>query len=427
VIDVGTLAWIGAAGVVVLAAIYGLGAPLVLVRTLYAISNRRRSRYRTRHDDGLATSRFTIPVSIIVPVSAPAPGLVETVKSLLALHYPELEVIVVAADRDAVDALRGDFDLSPCEIFYRRSLATTLVRSIHRSALEPRLLVAESPGATSGDLRNCGVNLARFRYVCVANPGMWYAPDALLECMHVALEDPGRVVAVTASVSAGAGTSSHTCAVRLGPMAALRYALGVRRRLSSVGRRRLHLPPEGPVAWGIWRRDALLAVDGFSTREEAVEADLTFRLHEHFRGDQQEYRIVHVAEPAARALGGQQIESDWGRPPARLALRHAALLARPEFGRLGLLDLPRFLFNTYAAPWIELAACCVTGLALLAGAIVPGQLLLMLFIVGLGNGVLVASALLLEAEELRRLRPSSVFNLVVVSPLAHKVPARGGR
>ena len=64
---VDALSWLTAASAVLLVAAYGIGAPFLLLRTLLTLGKRRRLRYRTRNDDVLATSRFTIPVSLIVP------------------------------------------------------------------------------------------------------------------------------------------------------------------------------------------------------------------------------------------------------------------------------------------------------------------------------------------------------------------------
>jgi len=91
------LSWLTAASAVLLVAAYGIGAPFFLLRTLLALSKRRRLRYRTRNDDVLATSRFTIPVSLIVPIKADADDAPHRVRHLLQLRYPELELIVVVS------------------------------------------------------------------------------------------------------------------------------------------------------------------------------------------------------------------------------------------------------------------------------------------------------------------------------------------
>ena len=50
--------------------------------------------------EALAVSRFTIPVSLIVPVTGDASSLSRCIRSLLAVSYPEFEVIVVAESLD---------------------------------------------------------------------------------------------------------------------------------------------------------------------------------------------------------------------------------------------------------------------------------------------------------------------------------------
>ena len=75
--------------------------------------------------------------------------------------------------------------------------------------------------------------------------------------------------------------------------------------------------------------------------------------------------------------------------------RHRALFFNPRYGRLGLIDLPRYAFNLLVAPWVELLALVLLGLAVPLGVLTSGHLLLVLVTIGLGNGILAASALLL--------------------------------
>ena len=50
---------------------------------------------RTEDYDMLSDSRFTIPVSVLVPAYNEAAVITPSVRSLLALEYPQLEIIVV--------------------------------------------------------------------------------------------------------------------------------------------------------------------------------------------------------------------------------------------------------------------------------------------------------------------------------------------
>jgi cellulose synthase/poly-beta-1,6-N-acetylglucosamine synthase-like glycosyltransferase len=419
------LAWMAAVGVLVLISAYGIGAPAVLLQTALAIARRRRLRYRPLDDAVLATSRFTIPVTLILPLSADVPDPAAVVRRLLAFRYPELELIVIASDVPAtLMTLRTALDLRPGELFYRRSLPTGPIGTIYRSQAEPRLLVVEKPAASVGDNLNCAVNLARYRYVCVVDGASSYEPDALVEAMQAALEDPSLVVGVTTgltvtpieSVSATLDGQHPT-----GLMTAARYLAAARTRLLTIGRRRLDLPPGGCPGFTIWRRDSVVDVGGFASDLRAVHADMTFRLHRHHGGDRHRYRVIHVTEPVGAIEPAEARERmiAAGHVPFRVLWRHRGLMFNPRLGRLGLFDFPRYVFNLVIAPWIELAALVLMAAAVPLGVITGGQLLLVLFIIALGSGIIATSALLLSSDPARDTRPAALFNLILVGPVEY--------
>ena len=418
-----SLSWLTAASAVLLVAAYGIGAPFLLLRTLLTLGKRRRLRYRTKNDDVLATSRFTIPVSLIVAIEADASDAPHRVRHLLQLRYPELELVVVVSAGPALEDLKHGLSLSAAEVFYRKSLAATAVRGLYRSSTDPRVIVVQADATTVGGALNCGVNLARYRYLAAVDVAATYNSDALLEAMHAALEEPQRVVGVTTSLTVRP-IEGLDAALRgeapTGLVEALRYLSAARTRLVTVGRRRLDLPPDGCPGFTIWRRDVVLDVGGFSEDVVAVHADMTLRVHAHFGGDRQRYRLLHVAEPVGAVAPSEADRlARRSRVPVSLLWRHRALFFNPRFGRLGLFDLPRYAFNLVLAPWVELAALVMLGLAVPLGVLSVGHLLLVLFTIGLGNGILTATALLLTGLSGSDPRPAALFNLLLVGPFEY--------
>ncbi len=412
-----------AASAVLLVAAYGIGAPFVLLRTLLTLGRRRRLRYRTRNDDAIATSRFTIPVSLIVPIEADAGDAPHRVRHLLQLRYPELELIVVVPAGSALGDLKHGLSLSAAEVFYRKSLAGAAVRGLYRSSTDARVIVVQSEPAGVGEVLNCGVNLARYRYLAVVDAAATYNGDALLEAMHAALEEPQRVVGTTTALSVHPVEGLESALrgeAATGLIDALRYLSAARTRLATVGRRRLDLPPDGCPGFAIWRRDLVLDVGGFARDGVAVHADMALRMHAHFGGSRSRYRMIHVAEPVgvvppadAEALARR------ARVPLRVLWRHKTLFFNPRYGRLGLIDLPRYAFNLLVAPWVELFALVLVGLAVPLGMLSAGQVLVVLFTIGLGNGILTASALLLTGLSGHDPRPAALFNLLLVGPFEY--------
>jgi cellulose synthase/poly-beta-1,6-N-acetylglucosamine synthase-like glycosyltransferase len=420
-----SLEWLIAGAVLILIAGYGIGAPFLLIRTAIAVARRRRLRYRSSHDDVVANSRFTIPVSLILPIEQATSDLPSAILRLLELRYPELELIVVVENQpDALETLKLACDLTPCELFFRRTLKTAPLRGIYRSAREPRLLVADKAAGGTGDALNCGVNLARYRYVCAVDAEAAYSVDSLLEAMQAAVEEPAVVVGVTTSLAVSPAQAATTALMGRSPtglIGAVRYLTAARTRLLTVGRRRLDLPPGGCPGFTLWRRDALVEAGGFAPDSAAPHAELTFRMHWNYRGDRRRYRIIHVSEPVGSIdpFSARDRIVMSGQAPLAVIWRHRHMLFNPALGRLGLWDFPRYVFNTVVAPWLEIVALALLALAVPMGVVSAGQLLLVVFIIAMGSGVVADAALLASARPGHDVRPASLFNLILAGPVEY--------
>jgi hypothetical protein len=262
--------------------LWSIGAPLVVLAAVTAVavilamkSGGRREQAIGDHE-ALAASRFTIPVSVIVPLSIADrsdPTTARTIGALLDLNYPEFELIVVAdaAPELPVDFIKEAWELTPHEFFYRQSLATGAIYRIYRSARDTRLLFAEKAPDDRADSANCGVNLARYRYATVVDPHAVFDANSLLRAMSAPLADPAAVVAASSHLESGStagnveGVFESLASVR----ALLESRLIWRRLRNGVG-------PDARLV--VWRRDALLQMGGFSGDAADPELDLMARL-----------------------------------------------------------------------------------------------------------------------------------------------------
>ena len=195
----------------------------IVLMVVAGVENAVRGRERRSEDFGtVESSRFTIPVSILVPVCNEEALVVPVLESLLAMRYPEREVVVVndgSTDR-TLELLRERFDLEPQEVFYRAVIPTAPVLAIYRSRNAPGLTVMdkESGGGKAAAL-NCALNLARYRYVLCVDGNTVYTEDALLKGMRLVLRNPAEVIGVTSQNSSpsvgacgsGSSASAITC------------------------------------------------------------------------------------------------------------------------------------------------------------------------------------------------------------------------
>ncbi|HKH90288.1 MAG TPA: glycosyltransferase family 2 protein, partial [Gemmatimonadaceae bacterium] len=152
--------------------------------------------FRRRQDDAedyqsVLESPYSIPVSIIAPSFNEEVMAVPVIRSLLAQAYPTTEVIAVddGSTDGTLAAMIAAFDLEPRRVFYRTTLATKTVRMVYRSRTEPRLTVVSKDNGGKADALNCGVNFARYRYLCCVDGDTMFAPDAVLKAMTVISKD----------------------------------------------------------------------------------------------------------------------------------------------------------------------------------------------------------------------------------------------
>ena len=119
----------------------------VIYLTFTAIAWRGVTYYRRAREfsgaEEVFASPLTPPVSILVPAFNEEAGIVESVRSLLALRYPELEVIVVndgSTDR-TLQRLTEAFELVPVRKASRTGLPTAPVARSYASRKHPELWV----------------------------------------------------------------------------------------------------------------------------------------------------------------------------------------------------------------------------------------------------------------------------------------------
>jgi cellulose synthase/poly-beta-1,6-N-acetylglucosamine synthase-like glycosyltransferase len=227
------------------------------------------------------------------------------------------------------------------------------------------------------------------------------------------------VTTTIAPPAAQTGADSHRTDVE-----ALRPTLerlsASRALLARSSPRPLMLSGQGLAGFNIWRRDALIEVGGFDAHQAAAQLELSFRMHRHHLREGRRYRIVHIAEPIGRAADDEALHQLLARQRQQqnalggMLWQYRSLLLNPRYGYLGLIDLPRYLFNTLIVPWLELLCLAALPFAPLAGVLTGTQFLLVLVALGLGNAILLNTALLTAsgAQQDRALR-----RLILLGPI----------
>src|SRR5688572_22842700 len=143
---------------------YYLGSNLVYLVLLLAsivATLAQQRRLKNLGLDRLRASSLAPPISILVPARNEERHLVDSVRSLLALDYPELEVIVVndGSTDDTLGRLTRHFELTRTDMLHISEIPTQPVRAVYMSAVDRRLLVLDKESSgRKADALNAALN-----------------------------------------------------------------------------------------------------------------------------------------------------------------------------------------------------------------------------------------------------------------------------
>ena len=368
--------------------------------------------------DEVFRSPLTPGVSVLVPAYNEQAVIVESVRSLLALHYPSHEVVVVndGSDDETLSVLREAFELVPVRKVVRDAIPTKPIRGTYVSRNHPNLLVVDKENGGRSDALNVGINAARHPYVCVIDADSLLEEDALLKVAKPILDDPDLLAATGGTIRIANGcTIDHGRVVevrlpksRFATVQVLEYFRAF--LVARVGWSRLNALGIISGAFGLFHRSLLETVGGYWTETVGEDFELTLRLHRYLRERGEPYKIAFISDPVCwtevptefSTLGRQRRR--WQRGLWEALRRHARLIGRPRYGVLGLVAMPYFVFFEFLSPIFALVGLVVTVLWWLLGGLSTVYFLAFLAVsIGLGL-LLTTAALALEEFSYQRYR-----------------------
>jgi cellulose synthase/poly-beta-1,6-N-acetylglucosamine synthase-like glycosyltransferase/peptidoglycan/xylan/chitin deacetylase (PgdA/CDA1 family)/spore germination protein YaaH len=292
------LQWIFVIGIVL-----GLGR-LIFIGTL-ALAQWVRSRRREHTHAGAAYTPF---VSVIVPAYNEELVVENTIKSLLASHYQNYEIIVV--DDGSVDRTS--------EIVSEKFAGNERVR-----------LLSASAGGKSAAL-NVGLRYAKGEIVIALDADTLFAPQTIGALAH-RFYDP-KIGAVAGNAKVGNRINIVT------RWQALEYITSQnmdRRAFAS-----LNCITVVPGAVGAWRRDLIEQAGGFQSDTLAEDQDLTLSIRRlgHSIGYEEDAIAWTEAPDDLRTLAKQRFR--WAFGTLQCMRKHIDALFRPRYGALGFVALP---------------------------------------------------------------------------------------
>ena len=131
------------------------------------------------------------PVSILVPAHNEEVSIVGSVQSLLALQFPEFEIVVVSdgSEDETMTRLIEAFALAEQPWATRQDLPSAHVRRTFRSLTHPNLIVVDKDQGGKADSLNAGLNMARYPLFAAVDADSMLDGEAILRASRLFVED----------------------------------------------------------------------------------------------------------------------------------------------------------------------------------------------------------------------------------------------
>ncbi len=359
---------------------------------------------------------LALPVSVIAPAFNEELSIVEAVSALLALEYPQHEIIVVndGSKDNTLGALIDGFDMEKCERTQIAVLQKTKILSTWRSRRHPNLFVIDKENGRKADAANAGIGFARTPLICIIDADSIIEPDGLLRAAEPFMHDDGRLVAVGGTIRIVNG-----CEVKGGSLRKIGVTKALVPRFQVVEYLRAFLSCRVANAhtntlllisgaFGMFRRDVLIEIGGYRHDTVGEDLELVVRIHRHMREQNRDYAIKFVpdivcwTEAPANLAGIKGQRSRWQQGALETLQRHRKMVFNPRYGRIGMIALPQMILEDIIGPPAEVIGYLVVPAAILLGVLDPIMALAFLALTVLFGTGLSLGSLVLEEVQLRR-------------------------
>ena len=356
------------------------------------------------------------PIALLAPAYNEALTIVESVRSLLSLQYPNFEIVVIndGSKDETLQVLIDAFGLHPIARHYDLAVPHEPIVALYGASTQPRLVVVDKQNGGKADALNAGINVSRAPIICSMDADSLLEPDALLRAVRPFVDDPIRTVAVGGTIRIVNG-----CRIDHGRVVEVRAPANAWALLQTVEYLRAFLMAR--LAWsrvnaltiisgafGLFRRANIIEVGGYTLGTVGEDMELVVKLHRLMRDQKRPYRVVFIPEPVCWTEAPESLDvlgrqrSRWHRGALETFERHRDMTFNPRYGRVGTVGFGYILLVDIIGPLVEALGYFLVPIFWLLGLLSLDYVLAFVAVSFTFGVVISVGALALEESELRR-------------------------
>lgn len=373
----------------------------VIVGSLDLYKRNRQEKFKS-----ILPTDYYLPISIIVPAHNEEITVVDTVRSLLALDYRSYEIIVVDdGSSDATsEVLAEAFDMHVVHRPIRRRIECRREECVYETSAQkvPLTLIRKENGGKA-DALNMGINASTFPYFICMDADSVLQYDSLRRIAQPVLED-GKVVAVGGIVRISNDVELENGRVkryRL-PRSILAFMQVLEYDRSFLASRILFDRFNGSLiisgAFGLFKKDTVIAVGGYDNKTMGEDMELVVKLHEYCTINGIDYAIRYATDAICWTQVPERLRDlckqrkRWHLGLFQSMYKHRILFCNYRFGAVSYVSYLYFLIYELLSPFIEVFGVFTMVLAWWCDLINVPFMLLFFLIYAVFGGVLTLTA-----------------------------------
>lgn len=368
---------------------YSIANMLILIYlTIMSLRAQWNIRINMPDDDTirymLKGSPLTPGVSIIAPAYNEEVTIIDNVKSMLSVLYPNFDVIVVndGSTDKTMELLIEEFELEEVPFINTQRVPSKPIKRVLRSRNKKysKLIVVDKEHAgRKADGSNAGINITKNKYFVCTDVDCYVEPMALYRMMWLVVNSHIPVIGVGATMLMG-----NNCVIEDGRMKearvpnnpfALYQQLEYMRSflIGKMGWSAHNALPNISGGFGLFNTDIVVRSGGYDPNSMAEDMDLLLRMVTYMTNTGQPYRLVQLPRVACWTeapfsfLTLYRQRKRWARGLCEVISNHRKLFFNPQFGKIGYFTLPYIFTFEFLAPIIE-----VTGFGFMIWLILIG-------------------------------------------------------
>lgn len=275
---------------------------IFFISTIYSMVNLNNHIYKKRYKNIIKIEKENNypPISILVPAYNEEKSILNCIKSLLKLDYPIFEIIIISdgSTDKTVEKIITEFRLKKVKRPIRKLIRSKEIINIYQNKDEVKITLIDKLNGGKADALNTGINASKYPYFVSLDADSMLNYDSLKNIIEPIIEDD-RTIAVGGNVKVSNSAvidNGEIKRIKTPKKAIVIFQLIEYYRVFLTNRvwfNRFNGNLIVSGAFGLFKKQSVLNVGGYSLECIGEDMDLIIKLHSFYRKNKRNYKIQY--------------------------------------------------------------------------------------------------------------------------------------